>query len=92
MTASGGSPGSEIRIEIDGATTIAAEGQTIAALLISLGIPAWRLTRGGEARGVFCGIGVCHDCVVAVDGMTSAKACLTPVREGMRVFTQRRAS
>jgi predicted molibdopterin-dependent oxidoreductase YjgC len=77
-----------VELEIDGATTRASEGQTIAALLISLGIRAWRRTPEGEPRRAFCGIGMCDDCVVTVDGVAGVKACLTPVRYGMQILTR----
>ncbi len=52
-------------------------GQTIAAALIASGNLSWRLTRGaGAPRGVFCGIGVCFDCLVTVNGTRSVRACL----------------
>ena len=37
---------------------------------------------------MFCGIGVCFDCLVTVNGAPKVRACLTPVAEGMIVQTQ----
>ena len=45
--------------------------------------------RASEPRGYFCGMGVCHDCLVTVEGLPNVRACLTPVRDGLRVETQR---
>ena len=42
-----------------------------------------RVTRQGDPRGIFCGMGVCHDCVMLVDGVP-LRTCMTPVRDGMR--------
>ena len=42
----------------------------------------------GEPRGVFCGMGVCFDCLVVIDGESSRRACMTFVAEGMRVESQ----
>jgi aerobic-type carbon monoxide dehydrogenase small subunit (CoxS/CutS family) len=42
-----------------------------------------------ETRGLFCGIGQCTDCVMEVDGVPNVRTCVTPVREGMIVVTQR---
>ncbi|WP_418606078.1 (2Fe-2S)-binding protein [Georgenia sp. SUBG003] len=39
--------------------------------------------RGGRPRGIFCGIGICHDCLVTVDGVPNQRACLVPLRSGM---------
>jgi predicted molibdopterin-dependent oxidoreductase YjgC len=45
-----------------------------------------RLTRFGQKpRGIFCGIGMCFDCVVTVDGIALQRACLVVIKEGMRI-------
>lgn len=61
-------------------------GETIAVALVAAGKQACRLTRSNAARGPFCGMGACHDCLVSADGDT-VRACLTPVADGMRVTT-----
>jgi predicted molibdopterin-dependent oxidoreductase YjgC len=64
------------------------EGETVAALLLAEGHVATRTTRGGSARGVYCGMGVCFDCLVVVDGVPNTRACVTWVRDGMDVARQ----
>lgn len=65
------------------------EGETVAAALFAAGRRVLRTTSvTNSARGVFCGMGVCFDCLVIVDGELSRRACMTFVREGMRVETQ----
>ena len=57
--------------------------QTVAAALWRAGVRSWRTTRRAEApRGLFCGIGACHDCLVTVDGSAGERACVTPARPG----------
>ncbi len=64
-------------------------GQSIGAALWQNGVRAFRRTRGaGAPRGLFCGIGVCHDCLVVVDGQPDQRACLTPAQPGALVGTQ----
>ena len=61
-------------------------GQSIGAALIAAGIMSWRTTRfGARPRGLFCGIGVCFDCLVTVDGRPSLRACLVEARDGDEV-------
>jgi aerobic-type carbon monoxide dehydrogenase small subunit (CoxS/CutS family) len=47
-----------------------------------------RTTTVGEPRGVFCGMGVCFDCLVVVDDKPNTRACMTWVKEGMNIQTQ----
>ncbi|MEX0713895.1 MAG: (2Fe-2S)-binding protein [Pirellulales bacterium] len=73
----------------DGQSIQAYDGETIAAALLAAGVRALRTTAGRrEPRGVFCNMGACFDCLVQVDGRSNIQACLTPVREGMRVESQ----
>lgn len=77
------------RFLFDGRPTVYVEGQSVGAALTAAGVRSWRTTRvGGRPRGLFCGIGVCFDCLVTVDGRPNERACLVPVREGMAVTTQ----
>ncbi len=66
----------------------ARKGETVAAALTAAGIVALRRTRNGGERGVFCGMGVCQDCLVEIDGMPNRRACMTKVESGMQVRGQ----
>jgi predicted molibdopterin-dependent oxidoreductase YjgC len=75
-------------ITVDGRPVPVTPGQTIGAALHAAGIRAWRTTRfGGRPRGLFCGIGVCFDCLVSVNGRPAERACLTEARPGDEVTT-----
>jgi D-hydroxyproline dehydrogenase subunit gamma len=80
--------GPAVTISIDGAPVLAYAGETVATVLIAEGHRATRTTVGGEPRGVFCGMGVCFDCLVVVDGVPNTRACMTFVAEGMDVRRQ----
>ncbi|WP_343299643.1 (2Fe-2S)-binding protein [Streptomyces sp. 5-6(2022)] len=74
------------RLTFDGTTVTARPGQSVGAALVAAGIVAWRTTRReGRPRGLFCGIGVCFDCLITVDGRPGQRACLVPARDGMRL-------
>lgn len=61
-------------------------GQSVAATLVAAGIRSWRTTRkNGRPRGLFCGIGICYDCLITIDGVPNQPACLTPAKPGMRL-------
>jgi len=81
--------GPEIEIVVDGQPVRAFEGESVAAALLAAGRRALRTTeRRGEPRGLYCGIGVCFDCVMTVDGQPGVRTCQTIVRAGMRVDSQ----
>jgi D-hydroxyproline dehydrogenase subunit gamma len=80
--------GPAVTVSLDGRAVRAHEGETVATVLIAEGSPMTRTTVAGEPRGVFCGMGVCFDCLVVVDGVPNTRACMTRVAEGMRIQRQ----
>lgn len=80
--------GNGVEIVVDGEGLLAYEGETIAAAMLAVGRRIFRRTSSGEARGVYCGMGVCFDCVMVVNGTPNIRACQTRVNAGMTVRTQ----
>ena len=80
--------GEAVELTLDGRRVVGYEGESVAAVLFAEGDLSTRTTRGGEPRGVFCGMGVCFDCLVVVDGIPNTRACVTWVRPGMDVQRQ----
>ncbi|MFE2039987.1 (2Fe-2S)-binding protein [Streptomyces sp. NPDC059477] len=82
-------PATPFTVTFDGRQLPALPGQTVAAVLWAAGIVSWRTTRStGSPRGVFCGIGICYDCLVTVDGRPDQRACLVPADPGADIRTQ----
>lgn len=76
----------EVYIKINGATFLAYSGETLLAVLIASGIKKIRKSSVlNEPRGGLCGMGVCYDCLVTVNGTPNIRACMTYVEEGMEV-------
>lgn len=80
--------GALIEITYDGERIPALAGETVAAALAAHGVIAYRHTRDGGRRGLYCGMGACFECLVTVDGKASQRACLTKVAEGQVVRSQ----
>jgi sarcosine oxidase subunit alpha len=75
-------------LTVDGRTVAAAPGDTVAAALLAAGVTSFCRSPVSQAgRAPYCGMGVCFDCRVTIDGVGSRQACLTPVRNGMDVQT-----
>lgn len=91
MAAEGGredSLGDRVRLDFDGRAIDAHVGETIAAALAAAGIAEFGERPLGGGRGLFCGMGVCQDCLVEVDGRASRRACMTTVTEAHIVRRQ----
>ncbi len=76
-----------VELTVDGRRIEARPGQSIGAALLSSGGLALRHSPAGAPRGLYCGIGVCFECRVHVEGRGEVLSCLTPVEPGMRVTT-----
>jgi predicted molibdopterin-dependent oxidoreductase YjgC len=84
-----GSARGQVRFTFDGEEISADDGQTVAAALLAAGRRVWRYTaERGRPRGLFCGMGICFDCLVEVGGRPNRRACQTAVAEGLSVRTQ----
>jgi hypothetical protein len=82
--------GQRIEFTFDGAAVGGREGEPIAAALFAAGFRVLRtMPRFDDARGGYCMIGRCTDCMVVVDDIPNVPACLTPISAGLDVRTQR---
>ncbi len=75
----------EIGIQFENRRIECRPGVSVAAALIAAGERVFRDAGPGDARGLFCGMGVCQECRVLIDGLPGVRACMTSVREAMRI-------
>ena len=78
------SAGRRLTLTFEGEQLAFVEGDSVAAALVDAGRLTCRTGRAGDARGVFCGMGVCQECAVLVDGVP-ARACMAAARQGALV-------
>ncbi len=79
--------GEAFEIEVDGAAVTAYPGESLAAVLFAAALRVLGERSGGaRSRGYFCGMGLCWECLVTVEGQAS-RACMTEARPGLRVTT-----
>lgn len=83
------SAGASLEISLDGESVSGVAGQTIAGVVLASGRLAWRRTSvDGRPRGLFCGIGICFDCIVTVNGERDVRACQRRASDGDVVESQ----
>jgi len=76
----------QVTFTFNGNSISCQKGQSIAAALIAADNRELRTTRfGNEPRSIFCGIGVCYDCVVVVNGVANQRSCLIEATDEMNV-------
>jgi sarcosine oxidase subunit alpha len=75
-----------VMIWVNGRKVSAFKGELLHAVLLNAGFRKLRKSVSQrEQRGFFCGMGVCYECLVTVNGIPRTRACVTPVEAGMRV-------
>ncbi|WP_332774735.1 (2Fe-2S)-binding protein [Polaromonas sp.] len=77
---------SHVEIQLDGQPQRVPEGVTVAAALYIVGTGITRISVSGERRAAFCGMGICQECRVLINGQRRL-ACQTLCVEGMAVQT-----
>jgi D-hydroxyproline dehydrogenase subunit gamma len=76
-----------VTILVDGRPLRAPRGTTVAAALLNAGITTFRRSVSGEPRAPLCGMGVCFECRLAINGVEHCRACQTLCEDGMEVRT-----
>lgn len=81
--------GERVTFTFDGRELVAYRGETVAAATLAAGIPLLRhAPTNGEPRGMYCGMGVCFECLVTINGSPNQRACITPVTPALQVTSQ----
>jgi aerobic-type carbon monoxide dehydrogenase small subunit (CoxS/CutS family) len=62
-------------------------GTTVAAAIFNAGPQHFRRSVNGGSRGPLCGMGICFECRVTIDGVAHQRSCTIIVRDGMEVVT-----
>lgn len=77
-----------VRILVNGSQLDVAAGSTLASALLALGVVRFRRSVSAEPRAPLCGMGVCQECRVSVDGRRQIRSCMILCRDQMRVETE----
>jgi len=77
-----------ISFNFDGEKVLAKDGDSFASALTSAGIYDLKESLDGSRRGLYCGMGVCNECAIVVNGDSGKLACMTSVCDGDEVSRQ----
>ncbi|MYM88036.1 (2Fe-2S)-binding protein [Rugamonas sp. FT82W] len=77
----------DVVLNINGHDIHVAQGVSVAAAIAMAGSAVTRRSVRGAARAPVCGMGVCQECRVTIDGRMHQLSCQTLCADGMRVIT-----
>ena len=76
-----------VMLKVNSITLAVPEGCTVAAAVLRAGVSSFRRSVTGEARGPLCGMGICFECRVTINGVAHIRSCQTICENGMDVRT-----
>ena len=76
-----------VDILVNGARVTVPSGTVVAAAVALGGGNQFRRSVTGEPRAPLCGMGICFECRVTIDGRANLRSCNILAREGMQVKT-----
>lgn len=76
-----------VSLTINGVEVTVPAGTLVAAAIVASGRTSFRRSVTGEPRGPLCGMGICYECRVTVNGQAHSRSCQIPCQDGMDVRT-----
>lgn len=76
-----------VTLSINGRALTVPEGSTVATAVWLSGAAAFRRSVSGEGRAPLCGMGICFECRVTINGQPHARSCQIVSQDGMDVRT-----
>lgn len=78
--------GEAVTLLVNGKAVTAYRGETVHAALLAAGYRVLRKSKTGtEFRGFLCGMGVCYECMVTINGLPDQRACMRQVEDRMEI-------
>lgn len=76
----------KLNVVVNGKKMVAYKGETLLAALIASGYKTLKHSPvSHQPRGGFCGMGVCYECLVTINGIHNQRACMIEVEDKMEV-------
>jgi D-hydroxyproline dehydrogenase subunit gamma len=76
-----------ITLTVNGRPVTLAEGSMVSAAVMRAGVTVFRRSVSGELRAPLCGMGICFECRVTIDGQAHCRSCQVTCENGMDVRT-----
>ncbi|GCE09386.1 (2Fe-2S)-binding protein [Dictyobacter aurantiacus] len=78
---------SDIHLTVNGHEVLVPAGSMVVAAIARAGVNTYRRSVRGDARAPLCGMGICFECRVTINGRAHRLSCQIPCEDGMEVVT-----
>jgi sarcosine oxidase subunit alpha len=75
-------------VTVNGVPVDVGPGDMVTAAVAKAGEAVLRRSVTGQPRGGLCGMGICFECRVTIDGQAHCRGCQTPCQDGMKIETE----
>jgi hypothetical protein len=76
-----------VSLSVNGVVVTVPAGTMVSAAVAIAGVSAFRKSVSGEPRGPLCGMGICFECRVTINGRAHCRSCQIPCEAGIEVST-----
>jgi aerobic-type carbon monoxide dehydrogenase small subunit (CoxS/CutS family) len=76
-----------ITLFVNGLPVVVAKGSVLTTAVVLAGKSASRISITGQPRGPLCGMGICFECRVTINGEPHLRSCQILCEHGMDVRT-----
>jgi len=74
-----------VRIRVNNSSIKVPIGTVVAAALAYAGVTQFRRSVSGQPRGPLCGMGICMECRVTINGQQNCRSCQIVCEENMEI-------
>ncbi len=76
-----------VHLSVNGVPIAVPHGAMVSIAVALAGITRFRRSVTGESRAPLCGMGICFECRVSINGREHCRSCQVPCENGMEVET-----
>lgn len=78
----------KVTLNVNSKAITVERGTVVAVAVIAAGFTSFRRSVMGQPRGPICGMGICFECRVTINGQAHSRSCQIPCQSGMDVRTE----
>jgi D-hydroxyproline dehydrogenase subunit gamma len=80
--------GEEVLIRVNGKLIRVRSGTSVASAVLLAGESSFHRSITDEPRTALCGMGICYECRLTIDGRSNCRSCQILVTDGMKIETR----